>query len=395
MYSAMKKTVDSRASSPALAVKQHDLRQRLGSGARLRASSAHWKAVVARDARFDDKLFYAVLTTGVYCRPSCGARLPKRENVRFFATRAEAERAGYRACKRCKPELPPLAQRNATQIEEACRMIEQSATPPNLAQLARAAQLSPYHFHRTFKAVTGLTPKAYADGCRAQRVQAALSQGDNVTRAAFAAGFNSTGRFYEQSQARLGMTPSRFREGAPELRIQFALGRCTLGALLVASSERGVCAILLGDDAAALRADLACRFPKAELVSAELGFQKLVTEVVGLIEEPARGFSLPLDLRGTVFQERVFRALRDIPPGETVSYSELSRRLGMPKAVRAVARACAANPLAVAIPCHRVVREDGSLAGYRWGLARKQALLARERGALVQPPSGRPPSSGV
>jgi AraC family transcriptional regulator of adaptative response/methylated-DNA-[protein]-cysteine methyltransferase len=339
---------------------------------------AHWQALVERDARWDGKLFYAVITTGVYCRPSCGARLPKPEHVRFFATRSAAERAGFRACKRCKPELPPLAERNAAQIAQACRMIDACATPPSLSELARTVSLSPYHFHRVFKAVTGLTPKAYADARRGARVREALSAGHNVTRAAFAAGFNSTGRFYEQSEALLGMTPSHFRGGAPHTRIQFALGRCSLGQLLVASSERGVCAILLGDNARVLREDLARRFAKAELVPADESFQSQLAEVVRLIEAPGRAFRLPLDLRGTVFQERVWRALREIPPGETLSYGALAQKLGMPKAVRAVAQACAQNPAAVAIPCHRAVRADGNLSGYRWGLARKQELLARE-----------------
>jgi AraC family transcriptional regulator of adaptative response/methylated-DNA-[protein]-cysteine methyltransferase len=342
---------------------------------------AHWTALLERDARWDDKLFYAVVTTGVYCRPSCGARLPKRENVRFFATRAAAEGAGFRACKRCKPEAPPLAQRKTAQIAQACRLIEQSATPPRLLELARSAGLSAYHFHRLFKAVTGLTPKAYADARRGARVRKALREGDNVTRAAFAAGFNSTGRFYEQSQALLGMTPSRFRSGAPHTHIHFACGRCSLGALLVASSERGVCAILLGDDERQLREQLALRFPKAELTVADKGFHRQVSAVVRLIEAPDREFKLPLDVRGTVFQERVWQALRAIPAGTTLSYGELAVRLGAAKAVRAVARACAENPAAVAIPCHRVLRGDGSLAGYRWGIERKRALLARERKA--------------
>jgi AraC family transcriptional regulator of adaptative response/methylated-DNA-[protein]-cysteine methyltransferase len=341
--------------------------------------SAEWHALLTRDARWDDKLFYAVITTGVYCRPSCGARTPKPENVRFFATRSEAERAGFRACKRCKPELPPLAQRNVERIAAACRMIEESATQPSLSELAEAAELSPHHFHRMFKTITGLTPKAYADARRGDRVRQALHAGSNVTRAAFAAGFNSTGRFYEQSRALLGMTPTRFRRGAPHTRIEFALGRCSLGALLVASSERGVCAILLGDSQSALRADLARRFPKAELVSAAPGFQTQVAEVVRLIEAPRTALGLPLDVRGSVFQERVWQALREIPAGETRSYSELAQQLGTPKAARAVAQACANNPAAVAIPCHRVLRGDGSLAGYRWGLLRKEKLLAREK----------------
>jgi AraC family transcriptional regulator of adaptative response/methylated-DNA-[protein]-cysteine methyltransferase len=339
---------------------------------------ARWQAVVARDASFDDRFFYAVETTGVYCRPSCGARLPKRENVRFFATRAQAERAGFRACKRCKPNAAPRAARESARIAAACRAIEQSDTPPRLSELAQIAGLSPYHFHRLFKATTGLTPKAYADAHRAERVRSALHAGDNVTRAAFAAGFNSTGRFYAEARARLGMTPSQFRDGAPRSMIQFAFGRCSLGTVLVASSSEGVCAILLGERVEALRADLARRFPKAQLVAAEPDFQRRVSEVVRLIETPARAFSLPLDVRGSAFQERVWRALREIPAGQTLSYGELARKLDVPKAARAVARACADNPLAVAIPCHRVVRGDGGLGGYRWGLARKEKLLQRE-----------------
>jgi AraC family transcriptional regulator, regulatory protein of adaptative response / methylated-DNA-[protein]-cysteine methyltransferase len=335
-----------------------------------------WQAVQDRDRRADGAFYYAVSTTGVYCLPSCGARLPRRENVSFHATRQAAERAGFRPCKRCRPDAaePP----HAAAIAAACRLIAEAEEMPGLDALAAAAGLSRFHFHRVFKAETGLTPRAYAAAERARRLRQALPRAGSVTAAIYDAGFNSSGRFYEASSALLGMTPTRFRAGGAGAVIRFAVGQCSLGAILVAATEAGVCAIALDDDPAALVRDLEDRFPKARLEGGEAGFEQWVAKVVGLVEAPRLGLDLPLDLRGTAFQERVWRALRDIPPGTTSTYAELAARIGAPHAVRAVAGACAANPLAVAIPCHRVVRRDGSLAGYRWGIARKRALLDRE-----------------
>jgi AraC family transcriptional regulator of adaptative response/methylated-DNA-[protein]-cysteine methyltransferase len=354
------------------------------SNTRLAAATvgdSRWAAVVARDAAADGKFFYAVKTTGVYCRPSCSARLARPENVQFFATRAQAEGAGFRPCKRCKPDQPALAAQHAGKVAEICRLIESAETPPSLDELARRAGLSTYHFHRVFKATTGLTPKAYATAHRAQRIRNELRRSRTVTAAIFDAGYNSNGRFYEDSDQVLGMTPSRYRAGGADTRIRFAVGECSLGSILVAASDRGVCAILLGDDPEALARDLQDRFPRAELIGGDRDFERIVAKVVGFVEAPGLGLDLPLDVRGTAFQQRVWQALRKIPAGSTASYTEIARRLGSPRSVRAVAQACAANPLAVAIPCHRVLRTDGALSGYRWGVERKRALLEREASA--------------
>lgn len=339
---------------------------------------ARWAAVQARDAGADGRFFYSVRTTGVYCRPSCGARLPRRENVAFHASAAQAEAAGFRPCRRCRPDQPSLAERQARMVAQACRTIESADEAPDLATLAAEAGVSLYHFHRVFKAVTGVTPKAYADAHRARRVRQALPQAKTVTQALYDAGFNSNARFYASTPQVLGMTPSAYRAGGADATIRFAIGQCSLGAILVAATETGVCAITLGDDPQALLQDLQQRFPRARLLGGERDFEQLVAQVVGLVEAPQAGHALPLDIRGTAFQQRVWQALREIPAGRTASYAQIAERLGAPKAVRAVAAACAANPLAVAIPCHRVVRSDGGLSGYRWGVERKRTLLQRE-----------------
>jgi AraC family transcriptional regulator of adaptative response/methylated-DNA-[protein]-cysteine methyltransferase len=343
-------------------------------------SDPRWAAVVARDAKADGKFFYAVKTTGVYCRPSCAARAAKPENVAFFATAAEAQRAGFRPCKRCRPDQPARSERYAAKIAALCRFIETSEQTPALAELARRAGLSAYHLHRVFKQITGVTPKAYAAAHRAARLRRELDRGASVTAAIYDAGYNSPGRFYEESNRLLGMTPSRYRAGGADAQIRFAVGECSLGSILVAQSERGVCAILLGDDPDALVRDLQDRFPRARLTGGDADFEQLVAKVVGFVEAPRLGLDLPLDVRGTAFQQRVWQALRKIPPGRTVSYADIAKRIGAPKSVRAVAQACGANTLAVAIPCHRVVRTDGALSGYRWGIERKRALLEREAG---------------
>ena len=341
------------------------------------SDDAKWDAVRARDAAADGVFLYAVATTGVYCRPSCAARPARRENVAFYPTRPAAERQGYRACKRCRPDLPPRAERDAALIATACRAIEDAERPPSLDELAGTAGVSPYHFHRLFRRVAGVTPKAYADAHRAARVRDGLRAGASVTTALYDAGFNSSGRFYAAADGVLGMTPSAYRAGGVGERIRHATAGCTLGLVLVAVSERGVCAILVGDDAASLRADLARRFPQARLIADE-AFADTVAAVVATVDGVAT--DLPLDIRGTAFQRRVWEVLRTIPAGETLSYAAVAERIGNRKAVRAVAGACGANPLAVAVPCHRVVGSDGGLGGYRWGVERKRALLARERG---------------
>jgi AraC family transcriptional regulator of adaptative response/methylated-DNA-[protein]-cysteine methyltransferase len=340
-----------------------------------------WASVVARDRGADGRFYYSVATTGVYCRPSCGSRRANPVNVRFHRTRMDAERAGFRACKRCRPGEPPIEKRQAALVAEACRAIEASESRPGLAHLARQAGLSRHHFHRIFKAVTGLTPRDYADAHRTRRVRDGLKRSTTVTEAIYEAGFNSGGRFYAQSAQILGMTPTDYRAGGRHAEIRFAVGQCSLGSILVASSAKGVCAILLGDDPELLVRDLQDRFPRAALRGGDAGFERTVATVVGFVEAPAVGLDLPLDVRGTAFQQRVWRALRRIPAGTTASYADIASRIGAPRSVRAVAQACAANALAVAIPCHRVVKQDGALSGYRWGVERKRALLEREAAA--------------
>jgi AraC family transcriptional regulator of adaptative response/methylated-DNA-[protein]-cysteine methyltransferase len=344
----------------------------------LKGDHVRWAAVQARDAACDGTFYYAVATTGVYCRPSCPSRLPKRSNVSFYATPAAAQAAGCRACKRCKPDAPSLRDEHAAKVAEACRLIEAAEEAPKLDELAAKVGLSPYHFHRIFKAAVGVTPKAYAVAHRNRNVRDKLQRSSTVTAAIYDAGFNSSGRFYANSGQVLGMTPTSFRKGGADAEIRFAIGACSLGAILVAASKKGICSILIGDDPDALARDLQDRFPRAELIGADAQFERLVARVVGLIEAPGKRTDLPLDVRGTAFQHRVWAALKDIPAGSTASYTEIAKRIGVPKAVRAVAGACAANPLAVAIPCHRVVKSDGSLSGYRWGVERKRELLNRE-----------------
>lgn len=339
---------------------------------------ARWAAVAARDRAFDGKFYTCVETTGIYCRPSCPARLPNRANVRFHDTRAEAEAAGFRPCKRCKPNEPALAEKYTEKVAEACRRIEAAEDAPRLDGLAEAAGLSPSHFHRIFKSIAGVTPKAYAVAVRRKRVRENLERSATVTEAIHDAGFNSNGRFYETSSQVLGMTPTAFRAGGANTEIRFAIGECSLGSILVAASGKGVCAILMGDEPDALARQLEDQFPRARLVGGEPHFERLAAKVIGFVEAPRIGLNLPLDVRGTAFQHRVWQALRDIPAGSTASYTEIAERIGAPKAVRAVAGACAANALAVAIPCHRVVRNGGALSGYRWGVERKRALLERE-----------------
>ena len=337
-----------------------------------------WAVIVARNPATDDTFYYSVRTTGVYCRPSCSARLARPENVRFHATCEDAEKAGFRPCKRCRPDQPSQVEHYAAKVTEACRIIEKSADAPSLGALAARVGISAYHFHRMFKQVTGLTPREYAAAHREKRVRTQLDAGGTVTDAIFDAGYQSNSRFYEKSNAVLGMTPTSYRPGGVNTDIRFAIGECTLGAILVAQSDRGICAILMGDDADALARDLQDRFPRANLIGGDATFEKLVAKVVGFVEAPGIGLDLPLDVRGRAFQQRVWQALRDIPVGQTASYTEIAQRIGAPGAARAVAQACGANALAVAIPCHRVVRNDGGLSGYRWSVERKRALLALE-----------------
>jgi AraC family transcriptional regulator of adaptative response/methylated-DNA-[protein]-cysteine methyltransferase len=343
-------------------------------------NEARWQMVRARDARGDGQFYYSVKTTGVYCRPSCAARLARRENVSFHESCLDAERAGFRPCKRCRPGQSTLMEQHREKVVAACRLIETADEALKLGELAEWVGLSPYHFHRLFKAVTGVTPKAYLNAHQINQVRTNLASGGPVTRAIYDSGFSSSSRFYEKSSSVLGMTPRDFRAGGNNATMRFAVGECSLGSFLVAATGKGICAILLGDDAETLLRDVQDRFPKANLIGGDTAFEQLVAGVLGLIETPAAGFDLPLDIRGTAFQQRVWQALREIPPGEKISYAEIAEKIGSPKSVRAVAGACAANPIAIAIPCHRVVRKDGDLSGYRWGIERKRALLQREAG---------------
>lgn len=343
------------------------------------AEDPRWARIIARDKTADGQLWYSVSTTGVYCRPSCPSRIANARNVQLHDSLESAKATGFRPCRRCNPDGASIDAQNAALVAKACRIIEQSEEEPSLKELAEAIGRSPSYFHRVFKATAGLTPKGYAAGHRAKKVRQGLASGHTVTEAVYDAGFNSSGRFYEKSTDMLGMTPSQYRAGGTDEEIRFAVGQTSLGAILVASSKKGVAAILLGDDPDKLVRNLQDRFPKAHLVGADSEYEALIALIVGLIETPGTNLTLPLDVRGTAFQQRVWQALQEIPVGETVSYAEVARRIGSPNAVRAVADACAANHLAVAIPCHRVVRSDGSLSGYAWGVERKRALLDREQ----------------
>ena len=344
----------------------------------LTAEDECWTAVIKRDPGAAGEFFYSVLTTGVYCRPGCSARLPLRENVRFHATSADAEAAGFRPCRRCKPDEPSLTQRRSQFVEAACRLIETSETMPSLTELACEGGVSRFHFHRIFKSVTGCTPKAYAAAHRADRMRKTLRDSGTITEAIYDAGFNSHSRFYAKAPEILGMSPARFRRGGEGEQIRFAVGDCSLGKILIAATEQGVCAILLGDHQESLVRDLKDRFPHANLVGGDPEFDALAAKAIGLVEAPTKAVDLPLDIRGTAFQQKIWNVIRKIPAGATTSYGQIANSVGSPGAARAIAGACAANPLAVAVPCHRVVRRDGSLSGYRWGVERKRALLQRE-----------------
>lgn len=339
-----------------------------------------WRAVQVRDATQDGAFFYAVATTGVYCFPSCASRPARRDNVSFHASRAAAEKAGFRPCLRCRPDLPPRATREAALAAAACQRIEDAEDAPTLAELAKAAALSPHYFHRLFSRIVGMTPKAYAKAHRAARLRTELTNGASVTRAAAEAGYHSTSRVHAATREALGMSPKIYRKGGDGERIAFSIQPCSLGLALIAATDKGVCAILFGDAPQAMRAELAERFPKAEIGAGDARFAKLAEDALRRVEASGTVEGLPLDVRGTAFQHRVWQALRDIPRGTTTTYSEVARRIGDPKATRAVAGACAANPLGVLTPCHRVLRSDGSLSGYYWGVERKKALLTREAG---------------
>lgn len=337
-----------------------------------------WQAVLTRNAQADGQFVFAVLTTGIFCRPSCTARHALRQNVRFYPDVKSAISAGFRPCKRCQPDKPHPQQQRLDKVAKVCRLLEQD-TPISLEQLASEVALSPYYFHRLFKSVTGMTPKAWQLAFRARRLRNTLAVSETVTDAVLAAGFPDSSSYYRQADASLGMTAQQYRRGGDTADIWYTFSDCALGRCLVGESERGICAILLADSDEQLLAQLQAIFPRAQRAQANDAFSSRVAQVIKRLDNADAPFTLPLDLRGTAFQLQVWQALRDIPAGETVSYQALAQKLGKPQAVRAVASACGANKLAIVIPCHRVVRSDGALSGYRWGIARKAQLLQRER----------------
>lgn len=355
---------------------------------RYAGDAQRWQAVLARDAAADGHFFYSVASTGVYCKPSCGARLPKRENVAFHADCREAEAAGFRACKRCRPNEPELAVRQRELIARICRSIENSETPLSLDELARQADMSRFHFQRVFKTIVGITPKQFQTSLRDARMRRALHDESRVTDAIYAAGFNSSGHFYASAEKSLGMKPQQFQQGGANIVIRYGIVPCALGLVLLAATDNGICRIELGDCRDDLAEALRRQFPRAHFAPMDAQIETWLRAVVHYIERPQAALQLPLDIQGTAFQRQVWEALRDIPLGSTASYTEIAARIGKPNAVRAVATACASNQLALAIPCHRVIRGNGELAGYRWGIERKRELLRRE--ALPGEPRRKP-----
>lgn len=334
-------------------------------------SEAAWAAFERRDRQWDGRLVGAVTTTGIYCKPSCPARRPKREHVRFYSDAAEARDAGFRACLRCKPDE---VGRDRIAVAEALALIERAEAPPVLEELAAAVGYAPHHFHRLFKRATGVTPAAYARGLRARRAERALTEERTVTDAIYEAGYQAPSRFYDDAGERLGMTPSAWKRGGAGVTIRWTVADTSLGPLLVAATDRGLCRIAFDETGL----DLATRFPAAEIVEGGDALADLAAQVVASVETPERDLDLPLDVQGTAFQEAVWAALRAIPPGETRTYSELAAAAGNPKAVRAAGTACGANHLCVVIPCHRAQRTDGSMGGYAYGIDRKLVLRRRE-----------------
>ncbi|MEE8543279.1 MAG: bifunctional DNA-binding transcriptional regulator/O6-methylguanine-DNA methyltransferase Ada [Gammaproteobacteria bacterium] len=337
-----------------------------------------WNAVVDRDHSLDREFVYAVRTTGIYCRPSCPSRQSKRENTVFFASPVEAEHAGYRECLRCGPTRPSVEERRVEAVRAACAAIDKAEQAPTLHELAAAVGVSPSHLHRQFKRLVGVTPREYAAGKRVSRLRDRLRTGRPVADAIYAAGFGSSSRVYETAKRTLGMTPGQYRDGGRNVAIEFTVTRSPLGHLLVAATDQGICCIEFGNGETMLRERLAERFPAARLKENDDDLRRCVADITAFIRTPRHGLRLPLDIQGTAFQHRVWKALQAIPPGRTASYREVAAAIGQPTAHRAVARACSANKLALAIPCHRVVRTDGQLGGYRWGLERKRRLLERE-----------------
>jgi AraC family transcriptional regulator, regulatory protein of adaptative response / methylated-DNA-[protein]-cysteine methyltransferase len=341
-----------------------------------------WQAVLSRDARFDGRIFFGVRSTGIYCRPSCPARRPRREQVVFFPIPEAAEQAGFRSCRRCHPRVPSSADPQVGMVRRACRYIEDHFdTPPTLEALSAHTGVSPYHLQRVFKRVAGITPRQYAEACRLSKFKSRVKKGESVTGAMYEAGYGSSSRLYERAPSQLGMTPADYRRGGKGTRISYTMAPCSLGRLLVAATEKGVCAVRLGDSDAELEADLLSEYPAADVERNDEALSGWVAQLLDHLEGARPHLDLPLDVQATAFQWNVWDKLREIPYGGTRSYSEIAKAIGRPTAARAVARAIATNPVALVVPCHRVIHEDRSLGGYRWGLKRKQALLERERSA--------------
>jgi AraC family transcriptional regulator, regulatory protein of adaptative response / methylated-DNA-[protein]-cysteine methyltransferase len=346
------------------------------------SDTQRWKALVERDWHADGAFFYGVKTTGVYCRPTCSSRMPERANIVFFTSFLEAEKAGFRPCKRCLPNTASPREARMEIVIRTCKSIEEAEELPKLEDLAAAVGLSPSHFHRVFKEIVGVTPKEYAAALRERRVRGCLTQRASITDAIYDAGFNASSRFYEKSTELLGMTPTSYRNEAAGLRIRVAVAESFLGWTLVAATDLGICSIEFGDTPELMIERLRRRFPKADLDENDPDFGDWVSKVMAFLEAPEDGLDVPLDIQGTAFQKRVWKALKEIVPGSTRTYTEVASAIGKPKAARAVARAIASNKIAVAIPCHRVVRSNGDLGGYRWGIDRKQALLQHEVEAI-------------
>jgi AraC family transcriptional regulator of adaptative response/methylated-DNA-[protein]-cysteine methyltransferase len=342
-----------------------------------------WHAVESRDARFDGRFVYAVRSTRIYCRPSCPSRRPQRENVSFFPAPIDAERAGYRACRRCDPRADKRTHDGSPAVERAVRYLDaNNDRAVGLSELAAHAGLSASHLQRSFKRLVGMSPKEYQDARRVDRFKSRLRSGDTVSRATYEAGFGSSSRVYERTDDLLGMTPAAYRRGGAGVTIRYSIAETSVGRVLVATTDRGVCAVELGASDTEVERALRADFPNASIERSDNGHSDWVRGVLDQVRHPRETFAaeVPLDLSGTAFQQRVWTALRQIPAGEHRSYREVAEAIGQPNAVRAVARACATNRLAVIVPCHRVVREDGSLAGYKWGVVRKRRLLEEESG---------------
>jgi AraC family transcriptional regulator of adaptative response/methylated-DNA-[protein]-cysteine methyltransferase len=343
------------------------------------SNNSRWQAVVDRDAVADGCFYYAVTTTGIFCRPCCSSKLPDRKNVKYFETGAEATRAGFRPCKRCNPTSETRDKVIAQKIVDACRKIEKSDKTIKLDTLAKEAGLSSYHFHRLFKKIVGVTPKVYGSTHQSLRFREKLISSESITDAIFDAGYSSTSGVYTPKADLLAMKPKEYRAGGKGITIQFGVAKCLLGWVIVAATDRGICGIEFGDAVTLLVPQLQKRFPEAVLKEAGPGFTNVIETVVQFVKVPTASFSLPLDIQGTVFQQKVWNILREIEPGKTMSYTEVAEKIGNPKAVRAVATACSSNKIAVVIPCHRVISKTDQMSGYRWGVTRKKALLENEK----------------